>query len=179
MNKREAIVLTAARLIHEHGYHNIGIKSILNELSIPKGSFYHYFKSKEDLGLAIIELYIHDTAGCITQVEETLDGLKAFFNIFFDRLVELSLKRGCPVGNMILELADENETFRLKLMEWYTTLEQWITGILVKESVEDAPGKAKALIAAYEGTMMMSKLDKDAVHFELFNKYTFDGILSK
>lgn len=177
MNKKEAIIFTAARLIHERGYHNIGIKSILDELSIPKGSFYHYFKSKEDLGLAIIEVYIKDTYDCILQAEKSLDGVKDFFNIFFNRLVELSLKRGCPVGNLILELSDENESFRLKLMEWYKAVEAWISDILSAESIKEPNEKAKALIASFEGTMLLSKLDKDAIHFELFNKYTFNGII--
>lgn len=177
MSKREAIIVTAARLIHEHGYHNVGIKSILDELSIPKGSFYHYFKSKEDLGLAIIDLYIRDTSDCIGQNEKTLKGLKEFFNIFFNRIVELSLKRGCPVGNLILELSDENESFRLKLMEWYNTVKSWIAETLTAEDIEDPEEKAQALFAAFEGTMLVSKLEKDAIHFKVFNKYTFDGII--
>ncbi len=177
MNRKEAIILTAARLIHQRGYHNVGIKSILDELAIPKGSFYHYFKSKEELGLAIIDIYFQDTATCFLQVDKSLIGLKEFFNIFFNRLIELSLKRGCPVGNLILELSDENEAFRLKLLQWYNAVEEWVTEILSAESVTDPRGKAKALIAAYEGAMLLSKLDKDAIHFKMFNKYTFEAIV--
>lgn len=177
MNKREAIIMTAARLIHEQGYHHVGIKSILDELSIPKGSFYHYFKSKEDLGLAIIELYIRDTSNGIKQSEKTLEGLNKFFNIFFNRLIELHLKRGCPFGNLIIELSDENESFRLKLKELYTMMTSWITEVLRKESIEHPEEKAKALFAAFEGTMLTSKLDKDPIHFEIFNQYTFHAII--
>lgn len=82
MDKREAIIFTAARLIHEEGYNKVGLKSILDELSIPKGSFYHYFKSKEDLGLSIIEVYIGDTKACVEEVEQNLEGLKTFYGIF-------------------------------------------------------------------------------------------------
>lgn len=177
MNKRELIVITAARLIHERGYHHVGIKRILDELSIPKGSFYHYFKSKEDLGIAIIELYIKDTIDCLSQSEKNLNGIKNFFNIFFNRLIELKLKRGCPMGNLILELADENELFRLKLMEWYKAIKCWIIEVLIVENIDNPEEKAKALFAAFEGTMLVSKLEKDAVHFEIFNKYTFDAII--
>lgn len=178
MNKKEAIILTAARLIHEHGYNHVGIKSILDELNIPKGSFYYYFKSKEDLGIAIIELYINDTSDCLDHCEKNLKGLKDFFNIFFNRLIELSLKRGCPVGNLILELADENELFRNKLMEWYSVVTTWIKQILTSENINDPEEKAKALFAAFEGTMLVSKLEKDKIHFEIFNNYTFDGIIN-
>jgi TetR/AcrR family transcriptional repressor of nem operon len=177
MDKREAIIFTAARLIHEQGYNKVGIKSILDELSIPKGSFYHYFKSKEDLGLSIIDIYIDDTKGCIESVSNDIKGLKDFFGLFFKRLEEMQLKKGCPVGNLILELSDENESFRTRLMVWYEMLFRWIEDVLTKESIDNAEKKAKALVAAFEGTMMLSKLDKDNVHFEIFNEITFCSII--
>jgi TetR/AcrR family transcriptional repressor of nem operon len=178
MSKRKALIFTAAKLIHEKGYNNIGIKAILDEMNIPKGSFYHYFKSKEELGLAIIDLYINDTVNCLAQVEKSIKGLNEFFNIFFNRLVDLSMKRGCPVGNLILELSDENENFRLRLLEWYNILENWTIEILKEEKISNPHEKAKALISAFEGAMLLSKLDKDDVHFKVFNKYTFCGILT-
>lgn len=177
MDKREAIIFTAAGLIHQHGYNKVGIKSILDELSIPKGSFYHYFKSKEDLGVAIIDVYINDTKGCTLSVTQDLEGLKAFYGVFFDRLKALSLQRGCPVGNLILELSDENEVFRSKLFEWYDMLLQWTASILEAEGIDKSLDKARALTAAFEGTMMLSKLDKDSVHFDIFYNITLRAIL--
>lgn len=179
MDKRDQIITTAAQLIHEHGYHNVGIQKILNELNIPKGSFYYYFKSKEDLGLAIIDLYVMDTKGGIEAMPNTLDGLKSFFNIFFDRLIQLSMKRGCPVGNLILELADEKESFRERLMLWYKSLENWSTEILQSEGIDDAHNKSRALISAFEGAMMLSKLEKDSDHFKIFNEVTFQSIVRR
>lgn len=179
MDKREAIINTAARLIHEQGYNKVGLKSILDELSIPKGSFYHYFKSKEDLGLSIIDIYIVDTKTCIEQMDQNLEGLMTFYGVFFNRLKSLSLKRGCPVGNLILELSDQNEAFREKLYEWYELLNSWTEKILMDASINNAGNKAKALTAAFEGTMMLSKLDKDAVHFEIFNTITFVAIINQ
>lgn len=178
MGKKEELLFTAARLIHEKGYNNIGIKAILDELNIPKGSFYHYFKSKEELGISIIELYIGDTTSCLDSVENSIGGLNDFFNIFFNRLIGLNMKGGCPVGNLILELSDENESFRLKMLEWYNVLETWITGVLENSKIVDCRKKAKALISAFEGAMLLSKLDKDAGHFEIFNNYTFNSLIS-
>ncbi|KAB3527435.1 LmrA/YxaF family transcription factor [Alkaliphilus serpentinus] len=127
--------------------------------------------------MSIIDFYIADTTNCLNRVEKSIEGLNQFFNIFFNRLIELSLKRGCPVGNLILELSDENERFRLKLLEWYNILEKWIIEVLEEEKVVNSHEKAKALIAAFEGTMLLSKLDKNDVHFKIFNKYTFYSIL--
>lgn len=178
-DKREALLLTAAKLIHEHGYNNVGIKTIVDELEIPKGSFYYYFDSKEKLALEIIDLYINDTKMNTESVEQSIAGIKEFFNIFFNRLEELELMRGCPVGNLILELSDEKECFRLKLMEWYRVLETWIITILSKLDVSNPDEKAKVLIGSFEGAMLVSKLEKSSKHFQLFNKYIVDNVINQ
>ncbi len=177
MNKKDEIIFTAARLMHEKGYNNVGIKSILDELNIPKGSFYHYFKSKEELGLAIIDIYIMDTTQCLNGVDKSIEGLKKFFNIFFDRLIEINMQNGCPIGNLIMELSDEKESFRLKLLKWYRLVQDWTIEVLEAEGIKIAAEKAKILIAAFEGAMLLSKLDKNDNHFMLFNKYTFDAVI--
>lgn len=177
MGIREQLIYTAAGMIHEHGYNNVGIKSILDELKVPKGSFYYYFDSKESLGVAIIDLYIEDLSSVIDKSEKTIDGLRDFFNIFFNRLRELDMKRGCPIGNLILEMSDESDKFSMKLQEWYKKLENWITDIFIIENIEDPVGKSKVLISAFEGAILLSKLEKDDSHFVLFNKYTLNAIL--
>lgn len=179
MNKREAIIYTAANLIHQRGYHHVGIKTILDELEIPKGSFYHYFKSKEDLGIAIINMYTEAVTGDIQGFENSIDGLRLFFNSFFDRLRALELKRGCPIGNLILELSDENEIFREALLVWYNTVENWVIEVLSDAGYSDANQRAKGLMAAFEGTMLLVKLDKKEMNFDIFNSYVFDAILLK
>lgn len=179
MNKKELIIITAANLIHEKGYHHVGIKSILDELSIPKGSFYHYFKSKEDLGLAIIDFYIEDLSQLLNNSNKDLDGIKAVFDQLINRLVGLEFKCGCPIGNLILELSDENEIFRAKLMEWYSEFIAWIEEVLESASVEEPLDKAKALVASFEGTVLVSKLEKDRASFDIFYKYMFNTIIQQ
>jgi len=66
----------------------------------------------------------------------------------------------------------------LRLLEWYKLLENWTIEVLKEEKISNSQEKAKALISAFEGAMLLSKLDKDDVHFKVFNKYTFSGILS-
>ena len=84
--KKEEIILIGAELIHEHGYHNVGIKKILDVAQIPKGSFYHYFKSKEDLALCIIDFHINRTKDMFGSIDKTKEGLKVFFDMFFNML---------------------------------------------------------------------------------------------
>src|SRR5438034_7164269 len=52
---RDAIVDAASRLMHVNGYNNTPLDDVLRESGVGKGNFYHYFKSKEDLGYAILD----------------------------------------------------------------------------------------------------------------------------
>src|SRR4051812_6995061 len=51
---KDKLVETAAALIYRQGWNATGINQILTEAAVPKGSFYYYFESKEDLGVAIV-----------------------------------------------------------------------------------------------------------------------------
>lgn len=180
MTKRDEIIVIAANLIHEYGYNNIGIKKILEEANIPKGSFYYYFKSKEDLALAVIEFHIENTKAVFNQVDRSLEGLRDFFNFFFRRLEEMEYKKGCPIGNLILELTDLKESFREKLLEWVKLLEEEITEILkisgFKEEIEPR-SLASFIITSFEGAIMKAKLEKNKVPIDEFNYYVFECLL--
>ena len=52
---REAILKAAKRLILIKGYNATSVDDLLHDSGVGKGSFYHYFKSKEDLGYAILD----------------------------------------------------------------------------------------------------------------------------
>lgn len=180
MKKKEEIVSIAAELIHEYGYNNIGIKKILDKADIPKGSFYHYFKSKEDLALCVIEYHIENTKKIFSQFDQSIEGLKVFFDIFFQRLEEMEYKRGCPIGNLILELVDLKESFRIKLLEWNSFLEDEIAKILEKSNVKteiDYKKMASFIISSFEGAIMKAKLEKTREPIDEFNYYVFEYLL--
>src|SRR5215467_8452503 len=55
---REAILEAASRLIHVHGYNHTSLDDVLRESGVGKGNFYYHFRSKEDLGHAILDQII-------------------------------------------------------------------------------------------------------------------------
>ena len=67
---RDLIIETAGGLIVKYGFNHTGINEILKQAKVPKGSFYHYFESKEALGYAVIEKAAQDRFAAI---QETLD----------------------------------------------------------------------------------------------------------
>ena len=56
-NTRDRIIETGAEIIHRKGFNHTGIQEILTAAGVPKGSFYNYFKSKDEFGLEVIDYF--------------------------------------------------------------------------------------------------------------------------
>src|SRR5215468_9043414 len=129
---RDQILDAASRLIHLQGYQSTSLDDVLTESGVGKGNFYYYFKSKEELGYAIIDRV---TEGLIQRTLEPVLGNPsedpvAQIHAFLDRVLDNQRQRncvgGCPVGNLASELSDVHEGFRQRLAgifaEWRATL---------------------------------------------------------
>jgi TetR/AcrR family transcriptional regulator, transcriptional repressor for nem operon len=112
----------------EKGYNNSGIESILQEAGVPKGSFYHYFENKEDFGLQVLDRF----AECIGERQirilsddsvPPLDRLRNYFESVSELLRSDQCRKGCLVGNLSQEMADQSEVFRARLEEIF---ESWV-----------------------------------------------------
>lgn len=180
MDKRLEIIEITADLIHQYGYNNVGIQKIIELSHIPKGSFYHYFKSKEDLGLAVIDYFIEISRSIFSQFAKSVSGLREFFGCYFNRFEEFECKRGCPIGNLALELADSNERFRFQLMKWTSFMEVEIYKILANSSLNPAINKkylASFIVSAFEGALLKAKLEKSKQPLQEFDYFIFDILL--
>jgi TetR/AcrR family transcriptional repressor of nem operon len=62
---RQHILDTGNRIIAAKGFSAVGLNEILQAAEVPKGSFYHYFKSKEQFGEALLEAFF-DTCSAST-----------------------------------------------------------------------------------------------------------------
>lgn len=106
---REKLVETAAALIYRQGWNATGINQILGEAQVPKGSFYYYFHSKEDLGVAIVRYHAAQFQEIYerTLLSPTLNG-RAAVEAFL--LEQLEMQRrcewrfGCPLGSFSNEV---------------------------------------------------------------------------
>ncbi len=163
----------ANRLISVKGYHCTSLDYVLRESRVGKGNFYHYFKSKEELGYAILRRIVQ---GFVEQVLEpsfsdpSLSPLEQIDG-FLDRILESQRQRnyvgGCPMGNLASELSDIHEGFRQRLA---------LVFVLWRERLSDALQRAQArgelstraepasvaqfIVATLEGAILMSKVTK-------------------
>jgi len=175
---REAIIEAASRLIHVHGYNHTSLDDVLRESGAGKGNFYYHFKSKEELGYAILDQII------ASFLERTLEpcfadpdqGALAQIRCFLDRVLEAQRARncvgGCPLGNLAAELSDVHEGFRARLASVFAAWRERLTLALRADQgrgVGDAcrpEAVADFLVASLEGAILLTKLTKDITVME-------------
>src|SRR5215467_4351919 len=133
---RESILEAASRLIHVHGYNHTSLDDVLRESGVGKGNFYYYFKSKEDLGYAILDQIIgsfleRTLEPCFAEPDG--DAL-AQIRCFLDRVLEAQRASncvgGCALGNLAAELSDVHEGFRGRLASVFATWRERLTLVL-------------------------------------------------
>jgi TetR/AcrR family transcriptional repressor of nem operon len=184
-----SIIREGARQVHSKGYNNTGLSDILQAASVPKGSFYFYFKSKEDFGLAIIDHYGEFIQGMaeaylVDSNLPPLDRLANFIDAYQTLFEKMGLRCGCPIGNLIQEMSDLNEPFREKISIIYSRMQSPVEQCL-REAQDrgeisadiDAGQAAQFILNSWEGAIMHMKLAKDSQPLKIFRRMVFGRIL--
>lgn len=176
LDTRDKILTVASNLIHSRSYADVGVAEICKVAGVQKGSFYHYFESKQDLSLCVLE-------GVVSELRHRLI-TKAFDPDFsahecVERLAdEIFLVQqewtrrngkviGCPVGNLASELATQDEQVREAIVKAFQELEDKLYETLdtslsqEKLSDLDARATARAMVAYIEGVLLISKTHND------------------
>jgi len=111
---RSTILDRGTELIRQKGYHNVGINEILKVCGIPKGSFYNFFKSKEDFieqsmrnygaqGASMIEQYLTDAS------QTPINRLKRFYQAMIENFDSEGCTSGCLLANLSMEIGGTND----------------------------------------------------------------------
>ena len=171
---KEQILEVATRLMAVRGYHRTSLDDVLQESGAGKGNFYHYFRSKEDLGYAILDRLLERfQVRTLAPIFE--DGGRAPLSqveAFLDEVLATQRARncvgGCPMGNLATELADAHEGFRRRLAEGFDHWRQCLAASLRRAQAMgsltadvDAEVLARFLVAGIEGAILLTKVQKD------------------
>ncbi len=183
INTREEIIRKGATLIHAQGYKATGLKQILDVAGIPKGSFYFYFKSKDDFGCAVIDHFTLSIGEIFTgHLRDTrltpIERLQKLLDFYESAFQKSGATLGCPIGNLSLELADAHEELRKRLQ---TALEGFITEIEfcleeAKKSRQLPAGlhtadTARFIFHGLEGAILHMKVAKSIEPLRTFRRY--------
>jgi AcrR family transcriptional regulator len=183
---KTAIIETAADIIHINGFRSTSINEIIDQLNLTKGAFFHHFKNKKELGLAIIE-YWHKILKerWVEPLETFEDPLTSLYNVPYGIYSKYSIEdlaKGCPLANLATELSSIDDDYREKILETYIMLEKGVAVAVTRGQelgIVDPEVDPIKLARFYEdlmaGTRSVAKntLDKGRLlgTLELFNDY--------
>lgn len=160
--------------IYTHGYHTTSLANILKSANTKKGSMYHYFSSKKELVLAMIEEKLE--LRIETRWKELSNTDINIIDFLIDTLNNnqtIDLQRGCPLGNLLQESLGDDEDFAdilIKILnKWknifVTILRKALQNGELKDSIE-IEKCALFLIASIEGALLIAKKSKDRKDYE-------------
>jgi TetR/AcrR family transcriptional repressor of nem operon len=186
---RERILEIGADLIHRRGFNNTGIQEVLSAADVPKGSFYFYFKNKEDFGLQVIDHFSNRFAVLAQQILEDvslrpLERIDRILGWFMEYFKENDYSCGCPVGNLAQEMGDLSPTFRERLTGAIDSMAESYATVL--EEAQRAGDISKGLdvretayfiIASWHGALIRMKLVKNLDPLESHRRFVFDCVL--
>lgn len=175
MKKAEATRLTilqkAFELIYVNGYQTTSIDTIIATTRVTKGAFYYHFKTKDEMGLAIInEILKPALAGSfIEPLTKDANPLEAIYNLMYGLLMEnefLKVEYGCPAANFVQEMTPWNADFSKALNELTLQWSEVMTAAIEKgkengfvRSDVDAQQVTLFTLSGYWGIRNFGKLE--------------------
>lgn len=166
MNKeqstREKILNVVFELVYIYGYNGTSMSMILKECGIPKGSLYHFFKSKKEMVLAMIKERLDPKMDHFFRFEpeENIDGLdsviKAVLKISQNSML---VEHGCPLNRLNQEMSPIDKDFDREITKIYDKLKGRILQLLNSSSLKEDVNEdslADYIIEAVWGALSLS-----------------------
>jgi AcrR family transcriptional regulator len=163
---RSRIVEAAADLIYVHGVERTSLDDVMAASGVSKSQLYHYFADKDALVLEVIARQTERVLDAQRPHLETLDSLPALkaWRDAFIRLNKAAQCRGCPLGSLANELANDSELARKRLADsfsrWRARIENGLARMQERGELSasaDPHDLALALLSAVEGGLLLAK----------------------
>lgn len=173
-------------LIYQKGYQSTSIDDIIATTQVTKGAFFYHFKSKEEMGLAMINEvmypnmigflcgYLNKPGDIRATLYQMMEGLLLNEQLF-------KVEHGCPAVNLVEEMAPVNDAFRRALTRltnaWQSEIEQTIRGAQAEGQMDlrhDARAIAQYVAGNYGGARYLGKMFGRSAYvtfLQEFNKY--------
>ncbi len=167
---RHALVKAATRLMLTRGFTATSVNEICREAGQTKGSLFHYFATKEDLGAAVLDAYLAQVFGKLDEVRanqvEPLGRVFASLDFLAAASGAYPLREGCILGRFTQELAQTHPRFREKCSAYF---DRWIAFMADDFQAarrglgrNEARSLAQYAVAAFEGALILAKASGDA-----------------
>jgi len=168
---REKLVEAARTLMLAKGYPATTVDEICKEAGVTKGSFYHFFKAKEEIGLAALEDYQRRQrerlmSGAFARMDDPVERAFGFLDHAEAHAKEI-WGQGCLLGNFATELAETNPALQAEVSRIFRELATSLARIFEPVGRRDPGGKAtgtelaELFLSVLEGGVVMARAHGD------------------
>lgn len=173
---KQRLIDSAIELIHSRSYADVGVNELCQQAGVKKGSFYHFFPSKQDLTLTALDVLAEE-------FERRLSGPALSRNLPFAEKIQYLMglssqyqrsvsdatghTPGCPFGNLAVELSNQDEAIRLKVLHIFEMVtdrfERSLADAIASGELPemDTHLTAQSILAYLEGALLLSKTWND------------------
>lgn len=167
---KEKIIRASFGLVGLKGFPATTVDEICAAAKVSKGSFYHFFKSKEELGLAMLdEFWARDKAMLENGIYPNETDPSRRLEMFFDHMEQTApdmLRDGCLIGNFSMELAGTSTAVQKRVSEIFKEMTETMAPLFAEADLA-SHGKvsprdlARQFVAVIEGSILFAKAHKD------------------
>ena len=178
---------TGLAMMLERGYNDLGIQALLEASGVPRGSFYHHFRDKEDFALQVVDRYMEEVHvnldACLRDKSSPpLSRIRGFLETTRENYRDQGYL-GCLLGGLGQELSGVNATFRRKIQDCFSTIAARFAECLDEARdrgdippTSDTRQMADLLIDCWEGAALRTRLRRDAQPLETMLDFYFGKV---
>ena len=163
-NTRKNLIDSAFDEIYSNGYQGASLTTILKNAKVHKGSMYHFFENKKDMALVCIKEKIYERF--VQRYSLILALESGYLEAFIAGIKDTSQRdfnKGCPIANIVQEMSNIDEDFKVLMEEIYQSFRKNIKNILdiaiQKNEMKECDTRKLALYIAsvLEGAVLSAK----------------------
>lgn len=182
------LIRRGTEMLTERGVSATALDDVLRSAQVPKGSFYHYFGSKDAFVLAALDAYAGYFAAKLRRhfhnpALTPLARIGAFVNDACAGMQRHEFRRGCLVGNLGQEVSCLDETLRLRLeqtlRDWEQALAACLTEAVTSRELApktDCQALAHLFWVGWEGAILRARLVRSIAPMQAFFRFFFSAL---
>lgn len=188
IDTKEALLQSGLEWLTQSGFGSSSLDSILRSIQVPKGSFYHYFASKEDFGLAVLERYRLFFEHKLDKhlLDESHSPIARLENFMADAtkgIERYQFSRGCLVGNLEQEIHNLPDSFKQAIVDTYSSWQKRVEVCLFAAQLQQqiAPTEqieqlAEIFWIGWEGSVSRARLLNSSVPLKRFGTFFIERL---
>lgn len=187
---RERLLAAGEELVGKKGFHGCGLSEILAHAGVPKGSFYHYFGSKEEFGVALIERTRDGYEAVVKPIlaDRKLSPMRRLLAIFEaarEDWLSTGHNRACLISKVALDAGDLSEpvhaAVKCAFQQWSALLAQVLREAQAAGEIDrkhDPDRLGNVLVMLWEGVAMRMLIDRNLSAVDDFLSFVFENLLA-